>query len=104
MANVGAERLLKIPSSKPERHFPSDAAQTRIVSAARIRLDSGKSVRSFKAIICGDISEFESYMLSHAVWSLWAMSGLRNYAQQRSGSELPARTLGRENAFNYRRR
>jgi hypothetical protein len=31
MANVGAERSLKIPSSKPERHFASDAAQTRIV-------------------------------------------------------------------------
>jgi hypothetical protein len=27
-------------------------------------------------------------MASHAVWSLWAMSGLRNYAQQRPGSEL----------------
>ena len=43
------------------------AAQTRIVSKARIRLDSGKSARSFKAIICVDISEFESYMPSHAV-------------------------------------
>ena len=40
--------------------FPSGAAQTRIVSAARIRLDPRKSVRSFKGIICGDISEFES--------------------------------------------
>jgi hypothetical protein len=40
----------------------------------------GKSARAFKGIICDDISEFESYMPSHAVWSLWAMSGLRNYA------------------------
>jgi hypothetical protein len=34
---------------------------------AQIRLDSRKSVRSFKGIICDDISEFESYMPSHAV-------------------------------------
>src|SRR5437016_4129954 len=31
-----------------ERHFPSAAAQTRIVSAARIRLDSHKSVGIFR--------------------------------------------------------
>jgi hypothetical protein len=51
----------------PELRIPNAAAQTRIVSKARIRLDSRKSVRSFKAIICVDISEFESYMPSHAV-------------------------------------
>jgi hypothetical protein len=45
------------------------AAQTQIVSKARIRLDSRKSVRSFKEIICVDISEFESYIPSHAVRS-----------------------------------
>ena len=28
-------------------------------------------MRSFKGIICHDISEFESYMPSHAVGSLW---------------------------------
>jgi len=38
------------------------AAQTRIVSAARIRLDSGNLCD-----LCGDISEFESHMPSHAV-------------------------------------
>ena len=54
----------------PELRVPSAAAQTRIVSKARIRLDSGKSVRSFKGIICVDISEFESYMPSQAVGSL----------------------------------
>ena len=43
------------------------AAQTRMVSLARIRLVSRKSVRPFKGIICADISEFESYHLSHAV-------------------------------------
>ena len=32
-----------------------------------IRPDSRKSVRSFKGIICDDISEFDSYMASHAV-------------------------------------
>jgi hypothetical protein len=51
----------------PELRLPNAAAQTRIVSKARIRLDSGKSVRSFKGIICVDISEFESYMPSQAV-------------------------------------
>jgi hypothetical protein len=43
-----------------------------MVSEVRIRLDSRKSVRPFKVIICDDVSEFESYHLSHAVGSLWA--------------------------------
>jgi hypothetical protein len=34
---------------------------------ARIRLGPRISVRLFKGIICADISEFESYMPSHAV-------------------------------------
>ena len=38
-----------------------DGERPRIVSKARIRLDSYKSMRSFKGIICVDISEFESY-------------------------------------------
>jgi hypothetical protein len=68
--------LLKIPAeSSPELLFPNAAAQTRIVSKARIRLDSCKSVRSFKGIICDDISEFESYMPSQAVGSLWGVCG-----------------------------
>jgi len=33
------------------------AAQTRIVSVVRIRLDTRKSVRPFKGIICADISQ-----------------------------------------------
>jgi len=45
------------------------AAQPRIVSVARIRLDSRKSGRSFKGIFCADVSEFESHMPSHAVVS-----------------------------------
>src|SRR6266513_216956 len=69
-------------STRPERHFPSGAAQTRVVSAARIRLDPRKSVRSYKGIIYGGISEFESYMPSHAVRSLGASSGLQKPATQ----------------------
>jgi hypothetical protein len=54
-------------SRAPRRERISNAAaQTRIVPKARIRLDC-KSVRSFKAIVCVDISEFESCMRSHAV-------------------------------------
>jgi hypothetical protein len=37
---------------------------------ARIWLDPRKFVRPFKQIICGDVSEFESHMPSHAVLSL----------------------------------
>ena len=61
----------------PELRITGAAAQTRMVSVARIRLVSRKSPRLFKGIICDDISEFESYMPSHVVWSLWAMFGLR---------------------------
>jgi hypothetical protein len=69
MANVRAERLLKIPA-EPELRIPGAAAQTRMVSVAEIRRGSGKSARAFKGIICDDISEFESHMPSHAVGSL----------------------------------
>src|ERR1700756_87549 len=51
---------------------PTVAAQTRIFSAAGIRLDHRKSVRPFKWRFCNNISEFESYMPSHAVASLRA--------------------------------
>jgi hypothetical protein len=54
-------------STRPERHFASGAAQTRTVSVGRIRLDPWKFMRSYKGIICGDISEFESYHPSQAV-------------------------------------
>jgi hypothetical protein len=46
---------------------PGATAQPRMVSVVRIRLDSHKSMRPFKGIICDDISEFESYHFSHAV-------------------------------------
>ena len=81
MANVRAECLLKIPAEPgPELRIPGAAGQTRIVSKARIGLDSRKSVRSFKKIICVDISEFESSHPSHAVTS----------PRDRVGSERPA--------------
>jgi len=80
MANVRAERLLKIPAEpSPELRIPGAAAQTRMVSVARIRLVSRKPTRLFKGIICDDVSEFESYMPSQPVRSLWAMSGLQKY-------------------------
>jgi hypothetical protein len=79
MANVRAERLLKIPAEpSPELRIPGAAAQTRVVSMAGIRLGSWESARAFKGIICVDISEVDSYMPSQAVGSLWAMSGLQN--------------------------
>ena len=78
MANVRAERLLKIPAEpSPELRIPNAAAQTRVVSMAAIRLGSWESVRAFKGIIYDDISEFESYMPSHAVGSLWRVYPVR---------------------------
>src|SRR5262249_55689347 len=78
MANARAERLLKIPAEpSPELRIPGAAAQTRVVSMAGIRLDSRKSARAFKGIICDDISEFESHMPSQAVESLCGTFGRR---------------------------
>jgi hypothetical protein len=57
-------------SNGRQRRIPNAAAQTQIVSKARIGLDSRKSMRSFKEIICVDISEFESSHPSQAVRSL----------------------------------
>jgi hypothetical protein len=71
MANVGVERLLKIPGrTQPRLRIPGAAAQTRVVSLAGIRPGSWESARAFKGIICDDISEFESYMPSQPVLSL----------------------------------
>ena len=66
----------------------SEEAQTRMVSEVRIRRDSWKFVRPFKGIICDDISEFESYMASHAVTSLWTIQmngGSSKCCEARSG-------------------
>src|SRR5260221_12538312 len=79
-------RPRKHPCRDPgELRIPNAAAQTRIVSKGRIRLDSGKSVRSFKGIICFDIAEFESYMPSHAVRSLGPIECNKMPAGARSG-------------------
>jgi hypothetical protein len=59
------ERTERRFAIKPKRLVA--AAQTRIVSVARIRLDSWKFVRPFKGIFCADISEFESYHPSQPV-------------------------------------
>jgi hypothetical protein len=86
------KNALLSPGARPELRIPHAAAQTRIVSVARIWLVSRKSVRLFQAIFCDDISEFESYMPSHAVWSLWDMSRLQNYVPEGpSASGLSAR-------------
>src|SRR5262249_9662465 len=69
----GAPRAEIVPD-RDRRH--GRIARTRIVSAARIRLDQ----RPFKEIICHDISEFESSLPSQAVRSLWPMSGLQKSA------------------------
>src|SRR5262249_15858176 len=69
------ERLLR-SGTRPELRLLDAAAQTRIVCVAGIRLDSRKSVRPFKGIICPDISEFEPHMLSQTSRSLWAMPDL----------------------------
>jgi hypothetical protein len=101
MANVRIERLLKIPAEPglrgPELRIPGAAAQTRIVSMAKIRLDRRKSTRLFKGIICDDISEFESYMPSHAVQSPPAQ-------MWRSGSMPSCPASGDKKALGRRKR
>ena len=65
MANVRAERLLKIPAEpSPELRIHGAAAQTRVVSLAGIRLGSWESARAFKGIICVDISVFTGFASS----------------------------------------
>jgi hypothetical protein len=58
-----------MPAPGPSCVPPGAAAQTRMVSVARIPLDSRKSMRLFKGIICADISQFESHMPSQPVRS-----------------------------------
>jgi hypothetical protein len=61
---------------------------------AGIRLGSGESARAFKGIICDDISEFESYMPSHAVGSLWRVYPVHGLCEQRqSRASIPAEIL-----------
>jgi hypothetical protein len=81
--DIGARKTLpEDPGrTRSELRVSATAAQTRIISVARIRLDSRKSVRSFKEIICDDISEFESDHPSHAVGSLPANMPTRCFRQ-----------------------
>jgi hypothetical protein len=62
------QRKHSAPGTRLGQSCVSQTSQlkTRIVSVARIRLNPWKTVRPFKGI-CDDISEFESYMPSHAV-------------------------------------
>src|SRR5205085_11870504 len=88
-------------SATPELRISSAAAQTRIVSKARILLNSRKSVRSFKEIICVDISEFESSHPSHAVWSLCAMSRPLK-REEKPAAELAAHRGDERSTFHCR--
>src|SRR5262245_48124062 len=91
-------RLVSPAQASLPRSWPTRAAypQRRSSNAnslqARIRLDSRKSVRSFKGIICVDISEFESYMPSHAVGlsasPLVSVGGAFRLASRYAGSIL----------------
>jgi hypothetical protein len=65
----------------PELRITGAAAQTRMVSVARIRLGSCESARAFKGIICDDVSEFESYMPSHSVGLSQVLSPRNRHAQ-----------------------
>jgi hypothetical protein len=89
------QRKHSAPGTRLGQSCVSQTSQlkTRIVSVARIRLNPWKTVRPFKGIICDDISEFESYMPSQPVRSLWVMSGLQKYA--RHSRELADRSNSR---------
>jgi hypothetical protein len=91
-----ARASISLPRSwpTPELRIPHAAAQTRIVSKARIQLDSRKSVRHFKGIICADVSEFESDMPRHAVDLCHTESGARLRTTHDSGVSVVLPTLG----------
>ena len=72
------------------------AAQTRIVSETRIRQDPRKSARPFKGIIFPNVSEFESYMPSQAVrslWDVWSICRLANPHRDADAAGVHARCL-----------
>src|SRR5262245_47667333 len=74
--------------TRPELRLPNPVAQTRNSLCRRFRLDSRKSVRPFKGIICDDVSEFESCTPSQAVPSLPA-----NVGKHRSNGVVPRSDL-----------
>src|SRR5215813_2378795 len=58
MANVRAERLLKIPAEpSPELRIPALQLKREWSPWPGIRLGSWESARAFKGIFCADISE-----------------------------------------------
>src|SRR6516164_11218419 len=73
-ANAETARSISPASSRSSIGFnstrgaapPAVGSRTRIVSAARIRLDHRKSVRPFKGIFCHDISEIADR--DHCQW------------------------------------
>jgi len=91
--------------TQPRAAYPRAAAQTRVVSLGGIRLRSWESARVFKGIICADVSEFESYMPSHAVGSLWRVYPVCVFALFRRGrkcrqipsqlAQVPGKVLSR---------
>src|SRR5262245_59242272 len=86
MANVRAERLLKIPAEpSPELLIPGAAAQTRVVSMAGIRLGSGESARAFKGIICDDIWSSSPACPARQSPSLWGIPSLQKYMRHPRG-------------------
>src|SRR5262249_34438656 len=79
----------------PELRIPNAASKNGKVSVARIRLDSWRSVGPFKEIICGDVSEFESYMASQPVLSPICRYSARLRLMPPNGEPqaIPLRTL-----------
>ena len=57
MAFARPERIVDHSQNQARVRVPGTAAQTRMVSVARTRLEPRKSARPFKRIICDDISE-----------------------------------------------
>jgi hypothetical protein len=85
--NLASSRLFDLNGeanrvrNRPELRMSDAAAQTRIVSVIGIRLNSRESMRSFKGIICDDVSEFESYHPSQAVRSLGGCVALAKFVR-----------------------
>src|SRR5262245_30389091 len=66
LTNPPRKNLLR-SGTRPELRLPTPAAQTRIVSVPTVWLVARESAQFFKRIIFPDVSEFESYMPTHAV-------------------------------------
>jgi hypothetical protein len=97
MANVGAEHLPKIGRTRSELHFLNAAAQTRVLSVARIRLDFPPICATLqKDILRNDVSKFESYMASQPVQSLRCYFPVCENRRHSRGLGYRARVSGRQ--------